>query len=339
MFGQIKEVMIMVLNAGKGRNIDYMRISVTDRCNFRCSYCMPKEGIECKPREEIMDYEDIMKIVKVAAEEGISTFRITGGEPLVRLGIEKLIEKISDLETCQEVTMTTNGYLLHEKAEVLVEAGLDRVNISLDTLIAEKFKEITGVDGLNQVLTGIETAQNMGLQPVKINVVVIKNLNDDEIHKFAEFARSKNLHVRFIEYMPFNEEKTGEKNFERKNLVPLATIKNKVKDEFNLNPTNIEGNGPAKTYSIGNTKATIGFISPLTHNICQSCNRLRLTADGFLRPCLSQQLELNLYENQKVKSRMEIRELIRHSARKKPVNNNFKADCSKRDRNMSQIGG
>lgn len=328
----------MVLNAGRKRNIDYMRISVTDRCNFRCTYCMPEEGIECKDRDEIMDYEDIIKVARIAAEEGISTFRITGGEPLVRLGIENLIDKISSLKNCQEVAMTTNGYLLSEKAETLANAGLDRVNISLDTLNPDKFEKITGVNGLSRVLEGIEAAQNQGLMPVKINVVVINNVNDDEIRNFAEFALAKNLHVRFIEYMSFTGEKSEETDSNSGKFVPLKIIKSTIEDKFSLKPMEITGSGPAKTYSINGGEATIGFISPLSQNICQNCNRLRMTADGFLRPCLSQQVELNLYENQRVKSRIEIREIIRQSARKKPLNNNFEAGC-KKDRNMSQIGG
>lgn len=328
----------MVLKAGGERNVDYMRISVTDRCNFRCSYCMPQEGIECKPREEIMNYEDIIKVARIAAEEGISTFRITGGEPLVRIGLENLIAKINSLSNCEEITMTTNGYLLAEKAENLIEAGLDRVNISLDTLEPEKFEEITGVDGLEQVLAGIETAKNMDLTPVKINVVVMKDVNDQEINDFVQFALKENVHVRFIEYMPFNEEDKGEATIGNSRLVSVKTIKDTLKSDFNLKPEKITGSGPAQTYSINGSNATVGFISPLSHNICQSCNRLRLTADGFLRPCLSRQLELNLYENQNIKSRMEIRGIIRQSALKKPMNNDFAAAC-KKDRNMSQIGG
>jgi len=331
--------MKLTINAAGNREINYMRISITDRCNFRCSYCMPSEGVECKPRDEIMSYEDILEVVRIAVSEGITTFRITGGEPLVRLGVENLIDSIDDVEGCREITMTSNGYLLGDKAEELAEAGLDRVNISLDTLQDKKFAEITGVDGLSRVLDGIEKARNAGLNPLKINTVVKKELNDDEIEDFVRFARNKNLNLRFIEYMPFAEEASAESGCDAVSeyQISLEEIKARVENKHELKPADIRGKGPAQNFWLDNSEAVIGFISPVSHNICGNCNRLRLTADGKIRPCLARENEISLYEGGELKSHHNIRDVLRGSALKKPAENDFKPGCN--NRNMSQIGG
>ncbi len=330
----------MSLESSGDRKINYMRISVTDRCNFRCNYCMPDEGVEWKPRDEIMSYEEIIKVAEAAGEDGIKYFRLTGGEPLARLGIEKLIDRLDKLSGCEEISLTTNGYLLAEKAEILSDSGLERVNISLDTLDPDKFRNITGIDGLNQVFEGIEAAKSAGLDPVKLNVVALKDVNTDEIESFAEFARDKSLNLRFIEYMPFYETEQCDFGGNGDDLFyPLAKIYNRIEQEFDLIPDeNIKGRGPAKNYQFSSGAGALGFISPISGDICKKCNRLRLTADGYIRPCLASEIEFDLFEEGELISRKKIKKILSDAASNKNLENGFKGSNLKK-RNMSQIGG
>ncbi len=331
----------MTLRAGCDRIIDYMRISVTDRCNFRCRYCMPAEGIECKPREEILSYEDIIKVARISAEEGITSFRLTGGEPLTRKGIDSLISALADLPGCEEVTMTTNGYLLEKKAEKLAEAGLSRVNVSLDTLSREKFAKITRVDGFDEVMQGISAAEEAGLKPVKINVVVMDGINDEEIIDFVCFARDENLHVRFIEYMPFYEIGCKDCDSDESRTVSLNRVKQQINKKFTLIPQNdTAGRGPAEVFSFQGSSGLIGFISPVSGSICAGCNRFRLTADGYLRPCLAREEEINIFRDGKLFDEEEIRAALYVAAREKPERGfEKKSGAENCRRNMSQIGG
>ncbi|MCC3144198.1 GTP 3',8-cyclase MoaA [Halanaerobium sp. Z-7514] len=318
------------INDQSGRKIDYLRVSITDRCNLRCHYCMPELGIKEKSHDEILSYEEIIKIVKNAQKIGINKLRITGGEPLVRIGVETLIEQLSKLGL-KDISMTTNGVLLAEKAEKLKKAGLDRVNISLDTLKRDKFSKISRRDNFCEVIKGIEAAQKYGLEPVKLNVVVMKNINDDEILDFVEFASNNNLIIRFIEYMPLGGETASE------NFISSKDIKVQIKKKFTLEKADAVGNGPAKYYSIQGGKAKLGFISALTNHFCADCNRLRLTADGRLKPCLASDLELKI--DKKMTDDL-ILESFKKALEIKPRahNLNFK-DNLKYKRTMSQIGG
>ena len=272
------------------RTIDYLRISITDRCNLRCLYCMPPEGVCPTRHRDILRYEEITRIVKIAARLGVRKIRLTGGEPLTRRDISYLIASIKKIQHIDDLSMTTNGILLEKSASRLAAAGLDRVNISLDSLKAERYREITRGGDLGSVLKGLEAAVQAGLQPVKINMVPIRGLNDDEIESFARMTIDTGYQVRFIECMPsaninfWSPDKYMTTDEIRKIIEPIGP----------LMPVRIRKNGPSKYFRFKGAKGVIGFISALTHHFCQDCNRLRLTADGKLRPCLFSETELDL---------------------------------------------
>ena len=313
-----------------GRKINYLRISVTDRCNLRCKYCMPAEGIETKKHEDILSYEQIVKIVKIGKEMGIKNVRITGGEPLVRLNLPELIAELNELDL-NDISLTTNGVLLVEKAEELKKAGLDRVNISLDSLDKDKYKEITRRDQYARVMAGIEAALEYDFKPVKLNMVVMKGINDDELIEFAKLSINKPLHVRFIEYMPLGEDVNGAEYYEMKN------VKKKIESEYKLIEAETEGNGPAKYFKIPESKGSIGFISPMSEHFCAECNRFRLTADGKFRPCLARDLEVEIPKDF---SRKSIIKAYQEALSIKPISHDLNfTDNDSRDRTMSQIGG
>jgi cyclic pyranopterin phosphate synthase len=273
------------------RDIDYLRVSVIDRCNLRCIYCMPEEGISnLLPHYEILTYEEILKIVKICVDIGIKKIRITGGEPLLRKGVVSFIEKLAKIQNLKDIGITTNGIFLKKFAKDLYNAGLKRVNISLDSLDADKFKAITRGGSINEVLYGIEEAYQVGLKPVKINVVVMKGINDDEIEKFALWSKEVKYQIRFIEFMPI-----GPNSWKKELFLPKDEIKTKIEKNIGkLTPVQIKKSGPAEYFKLEESKGLIGFISPLTTHMCGRCNRLRLTADGKLRPCLFSDKEVDL---------------------------------------------
>lgn len=274
----------MPLIDGFNRKIDYLRISVTDRCNFRCVYCMPSEGVEFVPREELLTYDEIERIAKVFVKLGIEKIRISGGEPTVRKDITELVRRIGQLPL-KSFAMTTNGYLLSELAPQFKQAGLHRVNISLDTLKKGKFKELARFDGFDHVWNAISRAFEIGFDPVKINMVVMKGINDDEIYNFVELARKKPFHIRFIEYMPSSG---GLGNaFEQARILKTDQLKEKVAQKYMLLPVmESEKTGPAKLFEIPGFAGKIGFIDPYAEHFCSTCNRIRLTSLGKLKWCL-----------------------------------------------------
>lgn len=282
----------MALYDRYGRKHDYLRISITDRCNLRCLYCMGEEGVPLLTHDDILSYEDFLKVIKTGADLGIKKIRITGGEPLVRRGVVDFVKKVAQVPGIEDISMTTNGVLLEKFAAGLKEAGLNRVNISLDSLQAEKYRQITRCGSLEEVLAGLEAALKHDLHPVKLNVVLMKGYNDNEIIDFLELARTKPLHVRFIEYMPIGEHDTDYK----KHYLPLEVVAEEAKKAgFNLTPTRLkEGAGPAEAFNIPGGKGTIGLIHPISKHFCDTCNRLRLTADGKLKACLYWQEETSV---------------------------------------------
>lgn len=312
-----------------GRKIDYLRISITDRCNLRCRYCMPAEGVENKAHSEILSYEELIRIVKVGIKFGIKKVRITGGEPLVRLGIEDFISQLSQLGL-EDISMTSNAVLLNEKAEKLKKAGLDRINISLDTLKAEKFKKITRRDNFKEVWAGIEKALAVGLKPVKINMVVMKGFNDDELFDFVELSQNKELNIRFIEYMPLGGEAEADK------FMSSKEIKKMIKSKYELIKTDTKGSGPAKYFKIPAAKGTIGFIAALSEHFCSSCNRMRLTADGKFKPCLASDLEIVIPAQITTKN---IEKSYKKALNLKPSCHHLDFNNQNQKRTMSQIGG
>ncbi|TCK06248.1 GTP 3',8-cyclase MoaA [Phorcysia thermohydrogeniphila] len=272
--------------------INYLRVSVTDRCNFRCRYCVPEGTKEFIPHSEILRYEEIAEIVGIFYEFGVNSVRLTGGEPLVRRGLENLILQIKE-RGIGEVSLTTNGFLLSEKAKLLKSCGLDRVNISIDTLDPEKFAYITGTKNkgaLSKVIEGLETSLEAGLTPVKVNTVLIRGFNDSEVEDFIRFSENYEVEVRFIELMP-----VGGEFFTKENFIPASEIKRFIEERFGkLIPVKTRKKGPAKSFRIEGTQAVVGFISSVSEHFCNSCNRLRLTSDGKLRLCLMKDREIDL---------------------------------------------
>lgn len=324
------------------RPISYLRISVTDRCNLRCIYCMPEEGVAWRPHDEVLRYEEIETIVRAAAELGISKIRLTGGEPLVRQGIGDLVSKIAGIPGIDDLAMTTNGVLLVQYARVLADAGLHRVNVSLDTLDPQRFRTITRRGELSDVLTGIEAAREAGLKPIKINTVVIRGLNEDEVADLAAKSLEADWwNIRFIEMMPVvNGERMSEKWEAR--TVTAEEIRSRIESALGpLQPARMSaGNGPARYYRLPGGRGTVGFITPISEHFCYTCNRLRLTADGQLRPCLLSDREIDLRTPLRCGAdAAEIKALILEGIRVKPRHHHLAEHRGPQRRTMSEIGG
>ena len=269
---------------GFGRRVEYLRISVTDKCNLRCVYCMPEEGLPWLRRGEILTYEEITEIVRVMARMGLRRLRLTGGEPLVRKDLPRLVDMLAAVDGIEDIALSTNAVLLAPMAQRLRDAGVTRVNISLDSLRPERADSIARRPGtLAKVLAGLDAAYAVGFDPIKLNVVLMRGENDDEIADFAELSRERPLHVRFIEVMP------TESNLElsASNFLSCDEALEAVGAVDALEPVpGPPGNGPATYFSFAGARGTIGVITPMSHNFCSRCNRMRLTADGQLRPCL-----------------------------------------------------
>jgi len=318
------------------RPINYLRISVTDRCNLRCVYCMPAEGVSLMSHDDILNYEEIYTVVKAAAEMGINKVRLTGGEPLVRAGLPELVRLLASIDTIDDISLTTNGNLLARHAAELKQSGLQRVNISLDTLKPDRFEQITRCGNLEDTLEGIEVARAVGLNPVKINVVVMSGVNDDELPDFAARTVSDGWHVRFIELMPTS----GDESMAAK-LVSVRDMKRRLDPLGKLEPCRVNvGNGPAKYFCLPSSNGTIGFITPVTEHFCYHCNRLRLTADGKLRSCLLSEEEIDLREPlRRGASAEELKNLIEEAIARKPLGHQLAEGIRHKGRPFSQVGG
>ncbi len=318
------------------RRINYMRISVTDRCNMRCIYCTAR-SVPRLSHDDILRYKEIQRIVKAAVGLGMKSLRITGGEPLVRADLSALVELLSRVEGISDISLTTNGALLDKYADELKDAGLKRVNISLDSFKADRFKYITGTDKIKDVLRGIEAAKKAGLDPVKINMVVIKGINEDEVVDFARMSISEGWHVRYIEYMPFVDiEAEGSRVVAVGDILTLIQ-KSLGKMEPCL-PT--KGNGPAKYYQLPDAEGTVGFIGAVTDCFCANCNRFRLTADGGLRPCLLEDDEIDIKGPlRRGASLEELARLMQEAANMKRERHRLGKEFVPGKRQMWQIGG
>ena len=322
---------------GRSRGIEYLRISVTDRCNFRCLYCMPEEGIESIVHDEVLRFEEILKVCRAMAKLGVKKIKLTGGEPLVRKNFVELVKEINKIEGIEEITLTTNGFLLSENLNQLIEAGITSINISLDTLDAKRFKEITRVDGLERVLDAIYKAAHSSLKSVKVNALVAKHLNEQDIIGLVELAKEERIHVRFIELMPIGLGKSMEG-------MKKAEIMQQIEAVYgNLEPYHGKlGNGPSQYYTLEGFKGKIGFISAVSECFCEGCNRVRLTADGFLKLCLHSakgiDLKTPLREGIEEEKLMEI---IEEAIISKPERHHFGEKDVKKVENkiMAQIGG
>lgn len=342
-----------------GRRIDYLRIAVTDRCNLRCIYCMPAEGVAWKPPENILSFEEIERFARVAMDAGISKIRLTGGEPLVRVGLVDHIRRLRQFTGLEAVALTTNGTLLPRYAEQLAEAGLSRVNISLDTLDPDVYAQVTRGGRLQDALAGIDAALDVGMSPVKINVVVVRSLKQDLLG-FARMTAERPLHVRFIEYMPVGDDaeigEVGEGtacagdtegfHWTLEDHVPSSETLESLSAEADAaglgRPEPIArdaapgGWGPAHYYRLPGAQGTLGVISPLSAHFCGECNRLRLTADGMLRTCLFSDEEIDARTVLRTGTDEDVHHLIQRALESKPENHNMRIGTLRR---MSQIGG
>jgi len=273
------------------RVINYLRLSVTDRCNLRCIYCMPEKGIRFMPHSEILTYEEMLHIVRLSIQKGIRKVRLTGGEPLVRRGFISFLERLSKIEGLEEITLTTNGVLLKNLAADIKNCGISRINVSLDSLRPERFFRITGRDFFERVWEGLEEAEHVGFNPIKINVVAIKGVNDDEILDFAALTQKKPYHVRFIEIMPIGDKNT----WTAEKFISAKEIHNRIQTLGVLQPIGHNPlDGPAERYALEGAKGEVGFIGALSNHFCDNCNRLRLTADGHLKGCLFSDQETDI---------------------------------------------
>ena len=316
------------------RPINYLRISVTDRCNLRCVYCMPLHGIQLLPRSDMLTYEEIAAIARAATELGINKVRLTGGEPLVRSGLATLVSMLSQVTGIDDISLTTNGVLLKRYAAELKEAGLHRVNVSLDSLDSGRYQRITSFDRLADVLGGIEAAKEVGLEPLKINMVVIRGVNDDEVLAFARMTIEEGWHVRFIEPMPFKED--GALQF-----VAPGELWERLLTLGPLEPSlPSKGNGPARYYRFPGAQGTVGFINALSEHFCFKCNRLRLTADGRLRPCLLSDDEIDIRGPLRQGASSEgLKRIIQQAVARKPERHHLETGAVLKGRAMRQVGG
>jgi len=323
------------------REINYLRVSITDRCNLHCNYCRPKEGISLQGHEDILRYEEIIRIVTVAVGMGLVKVRVTGGEPLVRRGFVDFIAALKKINGLKDISLTTNGILLEEFARNIFDAGICRINISLDSLNKDKYFRITNGGNLDAVLRGIARAEEIGFFPIKINIVAIKGFNDDEVLDFAQLAVNKPFQVRFIELMP-----VGQANLDREDYMPTSQIIQKINERYELERIKDKKNksdGPAKIFKIKGGRGEIGFINPVSDHFCSTCNRLRLTSDGKLRVCLLKEDEVDLKKALRENcSDTELEKLIRDAILLKPKQHDLictEMHLKKCYRNMSEIGG
>jgi cyclic pyranopterin phosphate synthase len=277
---------------GFGRRVEYLRISVTDKCNLRCVYCMPLEGLPWLKREQLLSYEEIRRVVAAMAPLGLRRLRITGGEPLVRRDLPELVGMLSQIPGIEDIALTTNAVLLADQAAALRDAGLTRVNVSLDSLRPERVDAIARrPDAYPRIMDGFDAAERMGFTPLKVNVVLMRGHNDDEIRDFAAITRERPWHVRFIEIMPT----TANLDLSATQFISCKEALDRVRELGELEPVEgPTGNGPATYYRFPGAPGTVGVITPMSHNFCDQCNRLRLTADGQLRPCLFGDLQTDL---------------------------------------------
>lgn len=323
-----------------GREIDYIRISVTDRCNLRCQYCMPEEGIPSIGHSKVLTFEEILTVCRCVSRLGIRKIKLTGGEPLVRKGFTELVRKIKEIPQIEEVTVTTNGILLGEYLDELKEAGLDAINISLDTLNRDKFREITRLGDLDSVLFGLKKACSMGFKSIKINSLIMKEWNQNEVADLVALAKEYPVSVRFIEMMPIGTGKGFHPVYQEEIMKDLETVYGEMKPCYEK-----IGNGPASYYEIPGFQGKIGFISAVSHEFCKGCNRIRLTSDGNLKLCLQYKNVLNVKELiERGTKEDQLTEIIQAAIFLKPLHHDFNSVCSngrdeKEVKNMAQIGG
>lgn len=332
-----------------GRTIDYMRISLTDRCNLRCIYCMPEEGIEQVDHASILRFNEIERLVRIAAEQGISRVRLTGGEPLVRKGVVDLVRSLHEIPGIRDISMTTNGILLARHADDLRAAGLKRVNISLDSLDAAQYSEITRGGNLDDVHAGIDAALRVGFDPMKLNAVAVRSLKQDYF-AFAKMSLDRPLHVRFIEYMPVGDSAGScGQGWGPEDVISCEEIIGCINEQACAEGIGAlqaiegrnkpDGAGPARYYQLPRAVGTVGFISPLSRHFCGECNRLRLTAQGGIRPCLFSDQEFSVVEALRGGTDDDVRFVLQAALGAKPEEHSEGDHANATTTNMNAIGG
>ncbi len=328
------------------RTISYLRLSLTDRCNLRCMYCTPESEASCSltrlRHEELLSYEELLRVVRVAVAMGISKLRLTGGEPLVRKNIMLFIEQLTEIDNLNDIRITTNGVLLEKYAEPLRTAGIHKINISLDTLRPDRFTRITGIDCFDQVWRGIEKARSTGFSPIKLNTVIMRGINDDELEDFVKMSQETEMEIRFIEFMPIG----SSSRWDSSTYMASNEVIDRVRRSTELIPAaGRKTDGPATMFRAGRqAKGKIGFISPISHHFCDRCNRLRLTAEGMLRSCLLHDEETDLRSVLRCGgSDGDIQKVMRTAVRNKPQGHQMEKRLREQGGNchgrMSRIGG
>jgi len=323
---------------GHGRPIGDVRISVTDRCNFRCQYCMPAEGLPWLEREAVLSYEELARIVGILARMSVHDVRLTGGEPLARRDLAHLVALLDADPNVADLSLTTNGYLLRRQLPALVDAGLKRLNVSLDSLARDRFFELTRRDALEEVLAGLEAAEAYPqLRPIKVNAVALRDFTEDEALRFAELARRKPYEVRFIEFMPLDADRTWGPD----RVLPNRELRDLIHATYPLEPLGRETSGTSTRYRFADGQGTIGFISPVSQPFCSDCNRIRLTADGRLRTCLFSLNETDLRGPLRDGATDEdVAAIVRDAVWRKELKHHInEPGFIQPERSMSQIGG
>jgi cyclic pyranopterin phosphate synthase len=323
---------------GHGRVIGDLRVSVTDRCNFRCQYCMPAEGLPWLERDEILRFEEVARLVGLLAAMGVRQVRLTGGEPLVRRNFPALVSMLRQIEDLDEISLTTNGFLLEQQAEALVRAGADRFNVSLDSLQRDRFYALTRRDALDRVLRGLEALAGFPeAHPIKINAVAVRGFTEQEVIPFAELARSSGYQIRFIEFMPLD----GDRAWSPEQVLSGAEIREAIEAVYPLEPEPREPSSTARVYRFADGRGRIGFINPVSEPFCADCNRIRLTADGRLRTCLFSLNETDLRGPlREGADDQELERIIRRAVWRKELKHHVgEPGFIQPDRTMSAIGG
>jgi cyclic pyranopterin phosphate synthase len=319
-----------------GRAHTYLRISVTDRCNLRCVYCMPNEGIKWKSTRALLSFEEIERLAVIFVDMGINKIRLTGGEPMVRRDLELLITRLRKIEGLETIAMTTNATLLADSAVSLKKAGLNALNISLDSFKPSRFLEISRRDDFHKVMEGIEQAFTVGFDSLKLNMVVMSGVNDDEVMDFADFAFNNKINVRFIEYMPFKDN-----GWSSSKVITFAELRDRIASKYSMTALSNDASAVAKDYSLEGGKGSISFISSMSDSFCSTCNRVRLTADGAIKSCLFYPAETNLRDAMRSgASDDELRRLILLSMSLKPeAHPPAEEIAAQENRTMIEIGG
>jgi cyclic pyranopterin phosphate synthase len=321
-----------------GRQMNYLRISVTDRCNLRCSYCRPSDHSFCElAHAQVLTYEEIVRVVRVAASMGVDKVRLTGGEPLVRRGIASLIQMLKEIPGIQDLALSTNAMLLQKQARALADAGLSRINISLDSIQPERFKVLTGGGKLEIALAGIREAVRVGFSPIKVNAVIMRGVNETEIADMIDFASDTGVQMRFIEFMPLCDGNSwSDSHMPVEEMLDMPGVRERLADF----PADHDGHAAARYIPLANGTGDVGFISPMSNRFCDGCNRLRLTADGKIRACLPADDEVDIRDILRTTgSDADIEQSLRHAVLMKPEVGVYNFEEQGRERSMVQIGG